>query len=74
MNEKHKRSIEIATKSGILLQLHTDSICTACQYLHRFYQYLMDNPPDGDDTEYDIGVIVATSLYIGLYIYFLIVF
>lgn len=43
---------------GIHLHLHSDTICTACQYLHRF------KANDENATNYDIGVVVCTALLI----------
>lgn len=64
VQEQRKCALSVATKSGIHLQLHTDSICTACQYLHRFYRYIEEDSLQ-DSTYYDPGLVVATCLYIG---------
>ena len=67
IDEHHKCALTVAIKSAIHLQLHTDSICTACQYLHRFYQYIDQLKKNLHQlTSYnDPGIVVATCLYIG---------
>ena len=62
-----KQAIDLLIKSAIHLQLHTDSICTACRYIHHFNEFLVENPSTDEDTKYDLGVVVTASLYIGMY-------
>ncbi|KAH9517124.1 Cyclin- protein fam58a [Dermatophagoides farinae] len=59
-----KQAIDLLIKSAIHLQLHTDSICTACRYIHHFNEFLEENPSTDEDTKYDLGVVVTASLYI----------
>src|SRR5690606_37424670 len=65
------RAIDLAVRSSIHLGLHTDSIFTACQYLHRYSEFVAANPPAKDDDDddqshqYDIGVVVATAIFTG---------
>ncbi|KAJ6216340.1 hypothetical protein RDWZM_007497 [Blomia tropicalis] len=67
---ERKNAIELAIKSAIHLQLHSDTICTACQYLHRFYYYIdtIVKEDCSDATNQlrncDTGIVVTTCLYI----------
>lgn len=62
-SKQRYETINLLIKSATLLKLHTDSICTACRYLHQYFNYIENNPPKSD--QYDPGIIVATTLYIG---------
>lgn len=70
LSERHKGAIELAQKSAIRLSLDSDSICTACNYLHRFYRFLdqAKKPSESQIEEtayYDTGLVVSTCLYLG---------
>lgn len=77
ISEQHQSAIELAQKSAIALRLHSDSTCTACQYLHRVYRFFEQRKQTGGREEeaststsapnfqYDIGIVVSTCLVIG---------
>lgn len=76
ISEQHQSAIELAQKSAIALRLHSDSTCTACQYLHRVYRFFEQRKQTGGREEeaststsapnfqYDIGIVVSTCLVI----------
>ncbi|OTF80292.1 hypothetical protein BLA29_012562, partial [Euroglyphus maynei] len=53
-----QRAIDLLVKSAIHLQLHADTICTACRYIHHFDEFLNENPSTIEDegSKYDMGV------------------
>lgn len=64
-SKQRYETINLLIKSATLLKLHTDSICTGCRYLHQYFNYIENNPPESDQDQYDPGIVVATILYIG---------
>jgi cyclin-Q len=57
MSTKDKNWLEVLIKCGIKLEVNSETLCSACYYMHKFRR-------DFDANQYDMLVMCATALYL----------